>query len=562
MLIAGLLEGIGIAALLPLLNIVLKGTAEPTSEFGQITASALGAVGLPLTLESILVAIVVLISIKSALLVYSATQVGYTAAHVTRLIRNQLVAALMQARWRFFVRMRSGTVTAALSSEPNRAAYCFVQICRLLTSAMQVLVYIALAIAVSWQVSIAGILVGVLTIALLNRFVLVVGRVGQKQTRVNKTLLSQLIDGLQAMKPIKAMARESFLARILYRDIETLNDLQRVDISSKEALTHYRDPVATLALAGCVYLLVTYHNPDSESLIVMALLFLRLTTRISGLQSAQQRLVGTLPGFWFIRSVLSTANATREELHGGLPPKFEREIRLEKVSFSYGKHEVLGSADITIPYRAFVALVGPSGSGKTTLADLVTGLASPKSGLVLVDDTPLSDIDMKKWRSSIGYVPQETILFHDTIHNNITLGDESISREEVKQALISAGAWNFVSSLPERTETIVGERGTKFSGGQRQRFAIARALVKNPTLLVLDEATTALDPKTESAICSTLKGLAEKVTVLAISHQPTIQNAASIVYAVEDGTILLVRSNTDMVAPGHRAPISDHPRDR
>ena len=147
----------------------------------------------------------------------------------------------------------------------------------------------------------------------------------------------------------------------------------------------------------------------------------------------------------------------------------------------------------------------------------------------------MQDVDVRAWRGMIGYVPQETFLFHDTIMANVTLGDDEISRARVEGALRRAGAWEFVAALPESLDSVVGERGARLSGGQRQRIAIARALIRDPALLILDEATTALDPETEAGIAATMRRLTGKVTVLSISHQPAMKRAADIVYRIDGG---------------------------
>ena len=202
----------------------------------------------------------------------------------------------------------------------------------------------------------------------------------------------------------------------------------------------------------------------------------------------------------------------------------------------------MDQVNLTIAAGSFVALSGHSGAGKTTTVDLVIGLLRPTHGRVTVDGIDLLDINTRRWRESIGYVPQETFLFHDTIFANVTLGDPAISREAVRDALGLAEALDFVDTLDHGLDEVAGERGMKFSGGQRQRIAIARALVRRPNLLILDEATTSLDPKTELGICATIANLRErdpKLTVLAISHQRALIDAADMVVTVADGRLAM-----------------------
>jgi len=206
-----------------------------------------------------------------------------------------------------------------------------------------------------------------------------------------------------------------------------------------------------------------------------------------------------------------------------------------QVSFAHDQHPVLQDLNLEIPVHQITTLIGPSGAGKTTIIDLVIGLLRPDRGQVLVDGVPLEQFDLKAWRRSIGYVPQETVLLHDSIFNNVSLGDPAIDEERVTEVLKKAGAWDFVQAFPEGLATQVGERGSRLSGGQRQRIVIARALVNRPELLILDEATSALDPASEAAILTTLRELREQLTILAISHNESLAQAADRVYQLAPG---------------------------
>jgi ATP-binding cassette subfamily C protein len=178
--------------------------------------------------------------------------------------------------------------------------------------------------------------------------------------------------------------------------------------------------------------------------------------------------------------------------------------------------------------------------------DLVTALLRPQEGDVWIDDRPLERIDWRAWRRMIGYVPQDTVLLHDTVRNNVTLGDPELTETDAVAALRAAGIYEVVSAMPEGLDTIVGERGGKLSGGQRQRVALARALAHKPRVLILDEATSALDPETEAAICRTLEGLRGELTIVAISHQSPLVDVADRVYRMADGTATLVSDDAQL----------------
>ena len=212
-------------------------------------------------------------------------------------------------------------------------------------------------------------------------------------------------------------------------------------------------------------------------------------------------------------------------------PPLIQAINLHK---TFADNHVLKGVNLNILKGKSTTLIGPSGSGKTTLTDLLTGLYRPDKGKVLGDNVSLNDIDIALWRKQIGYVPQEMFLFHDTLINNVTLGDPELSERDAEHALKSAGAWDFANYLEHGIQTVVGEKGFMISGGERQRIAIARALVRKPKLLILDEPTTALDPKTEAGICSTLKNLSLQTTVLIISHQQALLDIADISYRISN----------------------------
>jgi ATP-binding cassette subfamily C protein len=265
-----------------------------------------------------------------------------------------------------------------------------------------------------------------------------------------------------------------------------------------------------------------------------------LMTNIARVRRAVTKLAQSDATYWALSGTVSEVENAAERFDGTRIPTLAHECELRSVSFSYGRGPVLNDISLTVPAGRITTLVGESGSGKTTIADLLLGLYAPDHGTVTVDGVELRDIDITRWRSMIGYVPQEIILFNDTISANVSLGDREISEERVHAALEAAGLGALIAELPEGLATPIGERGLKLSGGQRQRIALARALVHEPKLLILDEATSALDPQTEAEICATVAAQAGRMTVLAITHQPSWVDRADRIYMVEDGRVRAV----------------------
>ena len=228
--------------------------------------------------------------------------------------------------------------------------------------------------------------------------------------------------------------------------------------------------------------------------------------------------------------------------------RLRHELRFDQVTLGYDRRTVIARADFSIPAGSLCAFTGASGGGKTTLVDSVLGLMTPDSGRVLVDGIDLADADIIAWRRHIGYVPQELVLFNDSVLMNISFGRDDITEADVRRALKDAEALEFVEAMPRGLDTPVGERGSALSGGQRQRLALARALVHSPDLLILDEATAALDPVTEAEICRTLRRLAGERTILAISHQPRIADIADLVVDVSGTFARIVQTEPAKMA--------------
>ena len=394
----------------------------------------------------------------------------------------------------------------------------------------------------------AAIIGGLMIFYILRRLIKKARRAGERQTKALKSLVGQLVDNLQSIKPIKAMALENLAESVLSKTTAKLNKALRKRVISREYLRALSEPLRYALLLLGLYATLTYLKIPIATVIVYIFLIGRVLQQLGKVQDEYQKMVTFESAHHSLKNKIKEAKEDREVSYGKQAPILDKAIRLNQITFAYDDKPVLSNASFIFPAGMITAIVGPSGSGKTTVADLIIGLLKPNQGEIWIDDLALEQIDMQKWRRLIGYVPQESWLLHDTVLNNVTLGDPELTKEDAIEALKDAGAWEFVQTMPQGINSNVGERGYKISGGQRQRIAIARALVHKPKLLILDEATTALDPDNEMAICNALSQLRGQLTILAISHQPAVLNVADQEYRLQNGlAVPVIRADSSSI---------------
>jgi ATP-binding cassette subfamily C protein len=540
MVLASLFEGLGLTTLLPLLTSrVADGGAGATGIGGMVTR-ALAMVGLTPTVGVLLSIVVAGMMLKSVLVLAANRQVGYTVARVATDLRLDFIRSLLAARWEYYLRQPVGALANSLATEATRGAESYLYGATVIALGIQAIVYSIVALLVSWQATLIALSAGAVFVFLLNRLVHVSRRAGAKQTRLLRSLLARLSDNLQSVKPLKAMARENLANALLEGDTTQLNRALQKDVFSKEALRALQEPMLAILIAAGLYVALVKFGMSLASVMLLAFLLVRVLLYMGRMQREYQRMVTSESAYWSMQAAIEGARSENENPPQGVVPVLQHAIRFENVGFRYRDTWILRNATFAIPAGGITAIVGPSGAGKTTVIDLVTALLRPQEGEISIDDLPLQRVDWRAWRRMIGYVPQETILLHDSVRNNVTLSDPELTAADAEAALRAAGLWEVVVALPEGPDTIVGERGGKLSGGQRQRVVLARALAHKPRVLILDEATSALDPETEAAICRTLEALRGELTVIAISHQSPLVEVADRVYRMVDGGVTLV----------------------
>lgn len=561
LLVAGLAEGLGLTTLLPLFTTALDGGDDGAagglsiagSGTDEVVTRLLGYVGLAPSLGVLVLIVVGGLLVKAGLMLWAHRQVGYTVAQVATDLRLALIRALLDSRWEFYLRQPVGTLANSVATEATRASQAYMFGAVMTAMLIQVLVYTTVAILVSWQATLIAIAAGSVCFLLLGRLVRSARKAGRRQTSLFRSLLSHLTDSLSSVKPLKAMGREGLADTMLQNETRQLNRALRREVFSKQALKSLQEPMIGALVAGGLYVALEFYGMGLSAVLVLTLLVARVLIQSTKLQQRYQEMMVCESAYWSLQSSIDEARAHAEPEMGRRRIELRECIRLDNVSFAYREDWILRGLSLTVPAGGITALTGASGGGKTTVVDLIIGLLRPQAGEVLVDGVPLAELDIHRWRRQIGYVPQDTFLLHDTVLHNVTLGDPDLGEADAEWALRQAGVWDSVAGLPEGMHTLVGERGGRFSGGQRQRIAIARALAHRPQLLILDEATNALDRETEAAVCATLRSLRGALTMIAISHQDAVMEAADRVYFLQDGAARLLRGEPADTAPGDAA---------
>ncbi|WCM54044.1 ABC transporter ATP-binding protein/permease [Pseudomonas sp. WJP1] len=543
LLLAGVVESVSLSAMLPLISAVLED--QPHSKLAVQVFAIMDSIGLEPTIANMLVIIVVGMTLSNLLILLGNRQVGYTVAHVATDLRIDLIKASLGSRWEYYLRQPAGALANAVATEAYRASTAYEHAANMLALGIQAAAYAIIALFVSWQAAILSLLIGFVLLVAVRGLVKTSRRVGKSQTRLMRELLVYLTDTLASVKPLKAMARDDIADSLLRGHAGELNTALEREVMSRETLRALQEPMLAILAAAGLYAGLVIGGMPLSSVMVLIFVVVRMLGLLHKAQQRYHRMAAQESAYWAINESIDNAIADAEPVGGTCTPSLKRQIVFDNVSFGYGGRQVLDSVSLNFPVGSFTTMIGPSGAGKTTVLDLICSLLAPQAGRIRVDDCDLHDLDRRAWRRMIGYVTQETLLLHDSVLANVTLGDKALNAADAERALRQAGAWQFVQECPGGLQSIVGERGAKLSGGQRQRIVIARALAHRPRLLILDEATSALDPESEVEICQVLKNLTPGITVIAVSHRPAMIRIADQILEVRDGKVLAIHNAVD-----------------
>ena len=508
-----------------------------------------------LTLVFMGIALIVMTGLKTAGYFASSAIMVPLRTGVVRDIRIAVYNKVMKLPLSFFSEERKGDIIARMTADVQTVETSITgSVDTLIRQPIAILVCFVTLFTVSWQMTLF-----VLIVAPIAGWVM--GLVGKKLKRQSANvqrqrggIIAQLDETLGGLRIIKAFIAE----KKMEKRFRQINDAYRRDMNAmviRQIAAHPMSEflgtiiiVVVLWFGGSLILNDT-HLIDASTFIFYMVILYSVINPLKEFSRATYQIPHGLASMDRIDFILQAENPIKEPEHPQTIPSFEQEIELRDVSFSYTEgREVLKHINLTVPKGKTVALVGQSGSGKSTLVDLIPRYHDVNVGKVLIDGQNIKGLRISDLRALIGNVNQEAILFNDTFYNNITFGVENATMEQVIEAAKIANAHDFIMESENGYDTMIGDRGGRLSGGQRQRVSIARAILKNPPILILDEATSALDTESERLVQEALERLMKSRTTIAIAHRLSTIRNADIIHVLHDGEIVESGQHDELIA--------------
>jgi len=545
MVVISFTEGIGLVLLIPLLQLV--GIDVQQGSIGQISAyvnSIFAAFNIQPTLVIVLGIYVLVISVTAILYRWETIISLEVQTDFISKLRKKLYSSITNSNWLFFSSNRSSDFSHLLTDEIDRVGVGISQLLLMVADIMVTVVYVIFALELSGIITGLVFLVGAFLIILLNKKTESAHLIGQEISDATKKLYASTLQHLDGMKTIKSYGMQKRSYHDFSKIADEVADKQVKSITVFADTKLIFDIASAIVLCVIIVILVQILAIPAAVLLILLYLFARLTPKFSNIQHNYQYFINTMPSFANYLQILKKSEAAAESKQDQMENQsneieFTRSIKFENVSFSYDSNKpVFKDLNLQIPSGKTVALVGPSGAGKSTIADLLIGLVVPTEGNIYIDSTVLDASNILQWRDQISYVAQDTFLFNDSIKENLLLSNPTASEEEIWGALKAAAADKFVARLEDDIDTVVGDRGVRLSGGERQRLSLARALLRNPSVLILDEATSNVDVENEKKILEAIEKLHGDVTILLIAHRLSTIKNADVIYSIEKGKLL------------------------
>lgn len=506
------------------------------------------------TVSSVCIALIVVFSAKNIFLYIKNITLSIVQYRLIRDLRNKLYSHFHYLSLSYFNKNKSGELTAVLVNDiDNMRNSLSIMFQKLFVEPINILILMSLLFIVSPKLALIALLIIPISSVIIFGISHSIRRRSKRSQAQLAGMTSMIAETIGSMRIVKAFATKSFEIKRFARETQKYYQLMlRRDrlrfVSSPVSETFGATIAALLLWVGARDVLVT-QSISSEDFLRFILLLFSLFQPLKNLTNVVNELQNGLASADRVFAIMDIDSDIKDRNNAAEIVDLKESLSFNQVSFSYGEKndKVLNNINFKINKGEIIALVGPSGAGKSTLVDLIPRFYDTLDGSIKIDNKNIKELKISSLRSLMGIVTQETFLFDDSVKANIAYGLENISDNQIEEAAKAANADNFIKELPDGYNTIIGERGVSLSGGQKQRIAIARAIVKNPPILILDEATSSLDSESEKHVQSAIENLMSKRTVIVIAHRLSTVHNADKILVLEKGQIVQEGKHEDLV---------------
>lgn len=538
--LSGLLEGFGVSMLFPLLESFSKQNIGKSTFNVESFERFFELIHLePSTFVLVLIFLSSFI-LKSLFKYFVGVYKTKLSTKMLSSIRLDFLRRFLNLDYRVYMTMDAGRLSNTFTLELEKTMSGFIYFCNYFVGLFTGLAFLVLVCFISFPFTVLIILVGTFYFLLFSKINQSINLFSKNIASQNSIFNSLLIQLIQSFKYIKSTNSKDGIKKKLERNINEIRELKyKMDIR-QSFVSAIQEPLVIFLLIFVVYLNVVFFDTEISAIITILLLFYRSLNYFLSSQLIWNNFISQVGSTESVMDLKSYLDDSQEIKSGKCNPIFECEIKLEDVSYGYSPQNlILKNVNIVLPKNKTIAIVGKSGSGKSTLVNLITGLLKVKDGQILIDGVDIKNINVDQWRKRIGYITQESVLFNDSVRNNITMWEThgAFKIGEFEKALQLANVKEFYDEELDSIKTL-GDRGISLSGGQRQRIAIARELYKSPELLILDEATSSLDSETENYISESIKMLQGSLAIVIIAHRLSTIKNCDWIYVLDGGEII------------------------